>query len=569
MTTRPAHETVTDHTNDTDDAPASPGDNRTVAATLAGRDLGRSETLALPDTALRRLLIGAFGIEAMTDMAGITDHGATPIQFVHVEGRSGNPVAVPMASAGGQPPQPAALLDYVSDAAQDAPDYLTYLVPPSLRGERATLVALGIRYEGWVYPPDHPEEDTRDPGDVPGSTSAKFVKVLTADQVLLTVVNADGTPPTARVQILDATEAGPCLAADRVCEALQRALPHFRRAYTAHTTMSSAQAAAGVSDRTLHRLDNLTWDEIDRVPDADLRDIARAVLAIIETHHDVCQWDASQGPYLFVHTRRDVDPDVQGEVTVIQAEDGSEDLPHLLLGIYRRITSDPLFRAEIQEGGEDYVAVSVLAEAWATHNDAPSDRLIADTPGAYETLTMYVVTRRGAMLHALQPRGGRSRISIALDIDDAAQRLQFPCVGPLHLLNKQFIDLDSRSMDPVEPTADLATLPPRAEAGDNNHVMLSTTWKLGDPRHGPIYPALPQDHPLAHALCGCSQPLGNGRPVQTIVLGPEKRDDVGRLVSGEWCNVHAALVHQSCMHSILAQLAPLVFGMHQRARHDA
>lgn len=559
--------------------PSPTSDNRAVAAGLVGRVVTVADIVALPDSTLRRVVLASIGFEAAAGPAGYDTQNPALVQLLRIEGRDNNPYVCPMTVADEEYRHPTALLNYISNCADENPDSLRALVAGKLDQAAATVIALTLFYHGWTYPADLPSEDSRESDDVPGSVPARFVKGLTPDGVGFTVARRTREQPTIEFELLPTTDSDSVTPSpDRVRDALARALPHFANAYTVHTgpraTHTDGQSDTPYS-RTLHikplgghPLDNLARADVEALPDSDLRSIALTALGMVEHSHSSCSWVDNRAHVVRL-TRKDLDPEHRGEIATIPEPEGHDNASDMLMEIAQELKINDEIRAHLQDSGHDYLAVALLAEAWC-HDNPPADgRRLADVPGAYEVLYMVGVTRRGALFHIIHPRRGHAWASLAMDLDDAAKRFDLDEVVPLQVLNKTFIELDPQTAVPAEPTADLGQLPPRADSGDNKFVMVSTRWKLGDPRQGPIYPALPNDQSLGQKPCACRKPLADGTPVQTFVIAPAKADDTDQFLSGEWCDVHAVLAHQRCIDTLSTQFAPVIFAMHRAQRRKA
>lgn len=551
-----------------------------TAESLIGRTLTKEDVLALPDTTLRQLLISAIGIEATSGLTGFDTVGPVPAHVVNVADNGDKLDVLPVIVVGDEHRQPATLLNYLSSYVDQHPDSVDRLVPPDLRGVVVTLVALTIYYQGWDYPEGHPADDLRPPDDVPDSRPARFVRGLTPDGVAFTLTRRNGEQPTIVVQVSTGARA---TAPDPVHGALRRLLAHCVTAYAdnaEHGTDSADQSTGTHSDqqpqipftaaphtRTAadHPLDKLTQAGIEALPSSEVRSVALTALAMAEKHHRYCTW-LDDGSYIARHTRQDVWPNGHDRATMIPAPVGHESVDGMLGEIADELSRNDEVRAHLREDGEDYLGVSLLAETWCHDNPPDDNRGLADVPGAYEAVLMVAVTRRGGLVHIVYPRYGRPRVSLAMDLDDAATRFRPDFIMPLQRLNKIFIDLDPATVIPAEPTSELAQLPPRADFGDDKFVMLNTRWQAQTPRQGPIYPPLPADHPLASERCGCKEQLADGSALQTLVISPAKTGDLERFFSGEWCDAHAALVHQRCIDGLLCQSTPVIFAMHSALR---
>lgn len=562
-----------------DSSPQAAVTIRDTAADLIGCTLTQEDILALPDTALRQLLIGAIGIEATAGLAGFDSAGPVPVHVINRADDGDKLGVLAMMVVGDEHRQPATLLNHLAAYVDDHPDSAHRLVPGKLHGVAVTLVALTIYYHGWAYPEGHPADDLRPPDDVPDSRPARFVKGLTPDGVAFTLIRHKGEQPAITVQLSSGARAS---APDEVHDALRRLLVHCVTAYADNPEPSAdnADQATGThSDQQPHfpftaaphtdaddqRLDELTRADIEALPSSDVRSVALTALAMAEKHHEWCTW-LDEGAVIARHTRRDVWPHGHDHATVIPAPVGHVTIDSMIEEIADELIRNDEVRTHLRQDGEDYLAVSLCAETWC-HDDPPDDnRALADIPGAYEAVLTVAVTRRGGLVHIVYPRYGRPRVSLAMDIDDAATRFPPDFMMPLQRLNKIFIDLDPTTVIPAEPTTELAQLPPQATFGDNKFVMLNTRWQAQTPRQGPIYPPLPADHPLASERCGCKEQLADGTPLQTLVISPAKTGDLERFFSGEWCDAHAALVHQRCIDGLLCQSTPVVFAMHNALR---
>jgi len=73
-------------------------------------------------------------------------------------------------------------------------------------------------------------------------------------------------------------------------------------------------------------------------------------------------------------------------------------------------------------------------------------------------------------------------------------------------------------------------------------------WKMGEPRERTVIAPLKPAHPVARFPClVCVRPLGDGRPVQLLAVGPDSEDSRARCAAGRWFSALAITVHAECL----------------------
>jgi hypothetical protein len=83
-------------------------------------------------------------------------------------------------------------------------------------------------------------------------------------------------------------------------------------------------------------------------------------------------------------------------------------------------------------------------------------------------------------------------------------------------------------------------------------------WKAGEPREsarvlGPLDPS----HPAAGFPClCCGQPLGDGRPVQLLALGPDSDATRAECQAGYWFSALALTLHAECIGTLPPEPEP-------------
>lgn len=91
---------------------------------------------------------------------------------------------------------------------------------------------------------------------------------------------------------------------------------------------------------------------------------------------------------------------------------------------------------------------------------------------------------------------------------------------------------------------------PRIGDQPQSHNVVYATWRRPevDPRLGKTFDPLRLTHPAYHEPCVvCGQPLGNGKRVQLLALGPVTNGDrVAHYVGAEYLAVHG-YCHEDCL----------------------
>lgn len=78
--------------------------------------------------------------------------------------------------------------------------------------------------------------------------------------------------------------------------------------------------------------------------------------------------------------------------------------------------------------------------------------------------------------------------------------------------------------------------------------MAFVRWRSGDSREGRVLPPMSADHPAFTDPCpACRTPLGDGRPVQLLAIGPTDDEDRARHTNGAWYSALALLFHTACL----------------------
>lgn len=74
-------------------------------------------------------------------------------------------------------------------------------------------------------------------------------------------------------------------------------------------------------------------------------------------------------------------------------------------------------------------------------------------------------------------------------------------------------------------------------------------WQAGQPRESTTLAALTSEHPLFSEPCQlCDDLLGNGLPLQLLVLGPEDPEDREKHAAGRWYSARAIALHADCLN---------------------
>lgn len=82
-------------------------------------------------------------------------------------------------------------------------------------------------------------------------------------------------------------------------------------------------------------------------------------------------------------------------------------------------------------------------------------------------------------------------------------------------------------------------------------------WQKDEPREGRVFPPLAESHPAYGLGCLlCTEPLGDGTPVQLFALGPEDVEDREKHAAGGWYTALGLLLHARCVTGV----EPLDFG---------
>lgn len=72
-------------------------------------------------------------------------------------------------------------------------------------------------------------------------------------------------------------------------------------------------------------------------------------------------------------------------------------------------------------------------------------------------------------------------------------------------------------------------------------------WRQDQPRLSDVKHPLTSDHPSFDAKClVCVERLGNGQPVQLLVLGPEDAEDRALHQAMRWYSAVALILHAAC-----------------------
>jgi hypothetical protein len=81
-----------------------------------------------------------------------------------------------------------------------------------------------------------------------------------------------------------------------------------------------------------------------------------------------------------------------------------------------------------------------------------------------------------------------------------------------------------------------------------NINMTYVRWQKGEPRESRVFPPLAPTHPCYTTPCTlCTDPLGNGRKVQLLALGPEDEEEREKFAQGGWISALAILLHAACI----------------------
>jgi hypothetical protein len=73
-------------------------------------------------------------------------------------------------------------------------------------------------------------------------------------------------------------------------------------------------------------------------------------------------------------------------------------------------------------------------------------------------------------------------------------------------------------------------------------------WKVGELRESRVIGPLDPGHVVARWPCvACTQPLGNGQPVQLLAIGPDSDENRAKCRDGRWFSALAITVHAACL----------------------
>lgn len=76
-------------------------------------------------------------------------------------------------------------------------------------------------------------------------------------------------------------------------------------------------------------------------------------------------------------------------------------------------------------------------------------------------------------------------------------------------------------------------------------------WQKDQPREGRTFDDLAPGHPAFHAPCFlCHEPLGDGTPVQLLVIGPDNEEAREKHAAGDQYLAAAMLLHARCLTGV-------------------
>lgn len=521
-----------------------------MTSDLVQRDLTRTEVEALPDGDLRAVLISAFGIENTGHRSGWDTAGAMPFQHLSRSTPSDEGAWLcPMVIEGlAELPGPQ-LIARFAELLETQPDLWDAL--PAGSGDSRYL-ALSIAYQGWMLPEGHTGTGGhRSPGDVPGSVEARFVRGICTDGTEFVVFRRRGQEPKARITRAPGASVDPDVDEEVDLYAdLARVHNVIRDAYGRHDV---SDLYADDPDDVPH---GMTPAELADLPPSDLRDLALAALDVEEDHHDEVGFDGSPGSIL-LHRRHGPDHHFCHAAMTLRASGTTKDRIGKIMDL---ITTDERIRGEFDIIGDGYIGLSVVEEGWyhTLSEDEMAQwpgRALADIPGARRMRSVTGITRNRQAFWIKRVRGQAPVVDLIDNPADAA-RLPGDTAAALLELNALLLTLEEDTYEEPEVDAELDDLLPEEDSADTDMVMLVQRWRTDQPREGRIYPALPEDHRFADRPCAaCQHPLGDGKPVQTYVLGTLTQAGLHAFFTGAWHDVVAALVHHRCIRATAAKVA--------------
>jgi hypothetical protein len=575
-----AHETTTPDSHIHDEPPGEPV-APTSLSDLEQRDLTCAEVEALPvDSETREILLASFSIEAMADRQEAWKFPPLPFQYMR---RSDVPDGIFMVPAAVDHPSEYSALEamtYLADNLEAHPDLWPRIVPPE---RDASYLAQSVMFAGWTMPAEHTSEDVRDPADVPGAIPTRYIRGICVDGREFTVFRRRGQEPLARAKpaAYGDSEEG---RADSLYQAIKRVHKVCALAYSdssptpdyvdeAEPTEPGPSQAKAPVDAEPTELIGLTLDQLKAQPPSDLRDLAVVAMdAELQAHH-AYGWDETP-PTAFKHHRHagelhggnELDGGTHDCFIALMLVHGGP-APDRLLELATAISEDSELQGQLANPRATYTGVSFMHEAW-THSgdpaqldDLPAGQSLADVAGSQEARLIVGLSRGGGVFLVRRARGTQPVVDLIEDFDDAAIAMGGPLMDALRAVNTALIELHNEHDIEPSPNASLDELPPEYSASADGvlaryrsfsslmaeMVMLTSRWRIGEPREGRIYPALPADHPLAQRLCACGDPLSNGRPLQTYTILPDNPEGREAHSAGDWHDSMAALLHQRCV----------------------
>lgn len=73
-------------------------------------------------------------------------------------------------------------------------------------------------------------------------------------------------------------------------------------------------------------------------------------------------------------------------------------------------------------------------------------------------------------------------------------------------------------------------------------------WQKDEPRKGREFPPVSPEHPNFNEPCRvCTRPLGDGKPIALVAIGPNSEDAWQRHQVGRWYSAQAGAFHAGCV----------------------